>query len=107
MKLQRRIRFAALVVALALGAVLPLASAPPDPRQQGLQAFEKAEHLRAQLEGLSLGKRRVDDFKKVIDAYNDFTQSNPTSARIPAVLGTIAALDRQMGEEFSSDSYFL
>ena len=93
--------------ALALCAVGASAAAMPSRRQDGPKAFEKAEKMRAALEAQPEIKRRKEQYQQVIDAYNQVGQLNPASNKIPLALAAIAELYRQMGNVFSTDSYFL
>jgi N-acetylmuramoyl-L-alanine amidase len=96
-----------LLVALALCAAAAFASITPARRQQAIEAFNKAEKMRAALEAQPEDKRRKEDYKQVIDAYYEVARLNPAYAKTPVALAAIAELYRQMGREFSSDSYFL
>ena len=53
------------------------------------------------------GKRRKAEYKQVINAYYEVYHFNPASGKAAAALAAIAELDREMGNVFSSDSYFL
>ena len=48
-----------------------------------------------------------EEYKKVIDAYYEVYRLNPAYSKTPAALTAVAELYREMGREFSSDSYFL
>ena len=52
-------------------------------------------------------KRRKEEYKQVIDAYYEVYRFNPAFGKSPAALAAIAELYREMGNVFSSDSYFL
>ncbi len=103
---QKRSRWLLLLAAMAV-AVAAFATITPARRQQALEAFDKAEKMHAALEAQPEDKRRKEDFKPVIDAYYEVARLNPASVKTPLALETIAELYRQMGREFSSDSYFL
>jgi len=96
-----------LLAALVLGATAASATISPARRQQALDAFDKAEKLHAALLAQPEGKRRKADFKQVIDAYWEVARLNPGSSKTPVSLTDIAELYRQMGREFTSDSYYL
>jgi N-acetylmuramoyl-L-alanine amidase len=103
----KRIRLVLLVAILAAGAAVSLASVTPEQRQQAVTAFEKAEKLRSALQAQPEGKRRIEDYKRVIDAYNEAVRLNPAYSKTPVALQDVAELYRQMGREFSSDTYLL
>ena len=63
--------------------------------------------MRAALAAQPEGKRRKAEYKQVINAYYEVYHLNPASGKAAAALAAIAELDREMGNEFSSDSYFL
>jgi N-acetylmuramoyl-L-alanine amidase len=104
---QRRIRWGLFIAAVALCAVGASASVTPARRQQAVDAFNKAEKMRTALAAQPEGRHRKEAFKQVIDAYYEVARLNPAYAKTPLALQTIAVLYRQMGSEFSSDSYFL
>lgn len=107
MNSQKLFRGVLFVTAFALCAAGASAAALPSRRQEGPKAFEKAEKMRAALEAQPEFKRRKEEYKQVIEAYNQVAQLNPSSTKIPPALAAIAELYRQMGNEFSTDSYFI
>jgi tetratricopeptide (TPR) repeat protein len=96
-----------LIAAMAFGAAAAFATVTPERRQQAIDAFDKAEKMLSSLETETAEKHRKEEFKRVIDAYYEVVRLNPAYAKTPVSLNTIAELYRQMGREFSSDSYFL
>jgi N-acetylmuramoyl-L-alanine amidase len=107
MGLQRRIRWGLFIATVALCAVGASATMTPARRQQAVDAFNKAEKMRTALVAQPEGRHRKEAFKQVIDAYYEVARLNPAYAKTPVALQSIAVLYRQMGSEFSSDSYFL
>ena len=104
---QRRYRWALILTVLTLFAAAASAAVSPARRQGALAAYDKAQQMHAALEAHPESKRNKEDYKKVIDAYYDVYRLNPASSKTPGSLAAIAELYREMGREFSSDSYFL
>ncbi len=102
----KRNRLLPWLAVLALSAAACFASVTPERRQQAIDAYARAEKLRAMLEAQPQGKRRKEDYKKVIDTYNEVIRINPAYSKTPLALKDIAELYRQMGRELSSDTYF-
>jgi N-acetylmuramoyl-L-alanine amidase len=93
------------------GLVLLTASAfaavSPAHRQHAVAAMEKAEQMRAALEARTESKRTRGEYKKVINAYSEVHRQNPAYSKTPVALAAVAELYREMGQVFSSDSYYL
>ena len=104
---QERIRRGLLLAALTLFAASATATAAPPHRQQAIAAFDKAQQMRTALEAQPEGKRRKEDYKKVIGAYYEVARLDPAYSKTPVALAAVADLYCEMGREFSSDSYFL
>jgi N-acetylmuramoyl-L-alanine amidase len=104
---QKRFRLILFLATVALCAVGASATITPARRQQAIDAFNKAEKMRATLVAQPEGKHRKEEYKQVIDAYYEVVRLNPAYPKTPVALQAIAELYRQMGREFSSDSYFL
>ncbi len=104
---QKRLMGMLLVAILALSVGTAFATITQERRQQAIDGFDKAEKLRSALEAETVEKHSKDEFKRVIDAYYEVARLNPAYANTPVALNEIAELYRQMGREFSSDSYFL
>ena len=104
---QQRFRWVLFLAAVVLCAVGASATITPARRQQAIDAFNKTEKMRTALVAQPEGKHRKEEFKQVIDAYYEVVRLNPAYAKTPVALQAIAELYRQMGREFSSDSYFL
>jgi N-acetylmuramoyl-L-alanine amidase len=100
-------RWVLLLAALALCAAAAPAAVTPARRQRAVAAFEEAQQLRATLEAEPEGKRHKEEYKKVIDAYFQVYRLSPAYSRSPEALAAAAELYREMGQQFSSDSYFL
>jgi N-acetylmuramoyl-L-alanine amidase len=83
------------------------AAVSPANRQRAIVAYAKAEQMRATLEAHSESNRSKEEYKKVISAYYEVYRLYPPYTKAPAALAAIAELYREMGREFSSDSYFL
>jgi len=83
------------------------ATVAPDRRQHATEAYEKAEQLHATLEAHPESKRSKEEYKKVIEAYRDVYRQDPAYSKTPVALAAVAELYREMGRQFSSDSYFL
>ena len=96
-----------LLAALTLLAATASATVSPAHRQRAIEAFEKAEQMHATLEAHPEGKRRKEEYKKVIDAYFEVYRLNLAYSKAPVAIAAIAELYREMGRGFSSDSYFL
>jgi len=104
---QERIRRGLLLAALTLFAASATATAAPPHRQQAIAAFDKAQQMRTALEAQPEGKRRKEDYKKVIGAYYEVARLDSAYSKTPVALAAVADLYCEMGREFSSDSYFL
>ena len=85
----------------SLCAAVRFATVTPARRQQAIDAFDKAQKIRATLEAQPEGKRRKEDFKQVIDAYYEVYRLNPAYSKTPVALAAIAELYREMGREYS------
>jgi N-acetylmuramoyl-L-alanine amidase len=104
---QVRFRWGLFLAVLTLFAASASATIPPVHHQQVIAAFDKAQQMRTALEAQPEGKRRKEDYRKVIDAYFEVARLDPTSSKTPVALAAVADLYCEMGRAFSSDSYFL
>ena len=104
---QERFRWGLFLAALTLFAASASATVTSTRGQQAVAAFDKAQQMHAALEAQPEGKRRKEDYKKVIDAYYEVSRLNPAYSKTPVALAAVAELYREMGREFSTDSYFL
>jgi N-acetylmuramoyl-L-alanine amidase len=104
---QERFRWGLFLAALTLLAMHASGAVTPAHRQQAIAAFDKAQQMHAALEAQPEGKRRKEDYKKVIGAYYEVARLNPVSSKTPVALAAVADLYCEMGRAFSSDSYFL
>ncbi|HMD85932.1 MAG TPA: N-acetylmuramoyl-L-alanine amidase [Terriglobia bacterium] len=107
MGLPKRFARALFLAGLTLSAAAAFATVTPARRQRAIAAFEKAQQMRDALEAQPESKRHKEDFKKVIDAFYVVYLQNPAYSKTPVALTAIAELYREMGRQFSSDSYFL
>jgi N-acetylmuramoyl-L-alanine amidase len=96
-----------ILAGLTLVAAAASATVSPAQRQLAIAAYDKAQQMHTALEAHPESKRKKEDYKKVIDAYTEVYRQNPAYTKTPAALTAIAELYREMGREFSSDSYFL
>jgi len=104
---QKRFRWALFLAGLTLGAAAASATVSPARRQRAVAAYEKAQQMHAALEAHPESKRNKDEYKKVIDAYNQVYRLDPAYSKTPAALAAVAELYHEMGRGFSSDSYYL
>ncbi|MGD1105106.1 MAG: AMIN domain-containing protein, partial [Terriglobia bacterium] len=104
---RKRFRWALFLAGLALFAAAASATVSPARRQRAIAAYEKAQQMHATLEAHPESKRNKEEYKKVIDAYYEVYRLNPAYSKAPVALAAVAELYREMGREFSSDSYFL
>lgn len=104
---EERFRWGLFVGALTLFAASASATVTSTRGQQAVAAFDKAQQMHTALEAQPEGKRRKEDYKKVIDAYYEVARLNPASSKTPVALAAVAELYCEMGREFSTDSYFL
>lgn len=96
-----------ILAGLTLVAAAASAAVSPAQRQRAVAAYDKAQQMHAALEAHPESKRKKEDYKKVIDAYMEVHRQDVAYAKTPAALTAVAELYREMGREFSSDSYFL
>ena len=96
-----------LLAGLALFAPRARAAVPPDRHQRAVAAYDQAQQLRDAFESQPEGSRRKEEYKKIIAAYSAVYRLDPAYSNTPAALASVAELYREMGREFSSDSYFL
>ena len=104
---RKRFRWALFLAGLALFAAAASATVSPARRQRAIAAYDKAQQMHATLEAHPESKRNKEEYKKVIDAYYEVYRLNPAYSKAPVALAAVAELYREMGREFSSDSYFL
>jgi N-acetylmuramoyl-L-alanine amidase len=104
---KKRPEWALVLASLALLAATAHAALPPVSRQRADAAYQKAQQMHAALEAHPESSRRKEEFKKVINAYYEVYRLDPTYRNTPVALATLAEAYREMGREFSSDSYFL
>ena len=101
-----RVRRAWLALGLAIVSVAARGAVPSGRRQRALAAFDKAQQMRVALEARQSGKRSKDEYKKVIAAYYDVYRLNPNSSKATPALTIVGDLYREMGREFTSDTYY-
>jgi N-acetylmuramoyl-L-alanine amidase len=104
---QKQFWWALFLAGLTLFATPASPTMPPARRQRAMAAYEKAQQMHAALEAHPESKRNKEEYKKVIDAYNQVYRLDPTYGKTPAALTTVAELYHEMGRAFSSDSYYL
>ncbi len=107
MGLPKRFKVALFLAGLSLCAAAAFSTVSPARRQRAIAAFEKAQQMRDALEAQPESKRHQEDYKKVIHAYYEVYLQNPAYSKTPVALTAIAELYREMGREYSTDSYFL
>lgn len=100
---------------MLLGAVLSVASIPSlsfsatpttTKRQRAKAAFEKAEQLRAALDGRPISARKVADYARVIEAYRRVYAIHPASSYADDALLAVAELHNQMGGDLKKPEYY-
>ncbi|MGO8786328.1 MAG: N-acetylmuramoyl-L-alanine amidase [Terriglobia bacterium] len=104
---RRRFRWTLLLAGLTLFAGAAFATPSSDRREHAVAAYKRAQQMHDELEAQPEGKRQKNAYKKVIAAYYDVYRLDPAYGKSPAALTTLAELYRNMGREYSSDSYFL
>jgi N-acetylmuramoyl-L-alanine amidase len=104
---QKRYKWPLLLAGLGLIAAFASATVTPERRQRAIAAYEKAQQMQAALAAHPESKHKKEDYKKVIDTYLEVYRQSPAYSKTPAALTAVAELYREMGREFSSDSYFL
>jgi N-acetylmuramoyl-L-alanine amidase len=102
-----RFRRTLFLAALVLCGAAAFATVTPARRQRAIAAYDEAQQMHTTLEAEPQGKRHKEEYKKVIDAYYEVYRLNPAYIKTPVALAAVAELYREMGREFSSDSYFL
>ncbi len=96
-----------LVAGLTLFVPNARAAVSPARHLRAVAAYDEAQQLRDALESHPEGSRSKEEYKKVVAAYYEVYRLDPAYSNTPAALASIAELYREMGREFSSDSYFL
>jgi N-acetylmuramoyl-L-alanine amidase len=99
---------------LLLGVTLSVTSSPhalaasskANKRQRAKTAYEKADQLRAALEGKPIGARRVADFERVANALKQVYVINPASPYTPDALLAVAEIHNQMAGELKKPAYY-
>ncbi len=71
-----------------------------------MDAFSRAESLRARLTSKPDDDRKASDYRVLILAYHSVYQFDPGYSKAPVALQSIAELYREMGRVFSQPSYF-
>ncbi|MGO8817475.1 MAG: N-acetylmuramoyl-L-alanine amidase [Terriglobia bacterium] len=92
---------------LAFFAAAALAAVPSERRESAVDAYAKAQRMRATLAAKAEGKRPTEEYKKVIDAYLEVHRLDTTYSKAPVALAAGAEIYQEMGREFSSDAYYL
>jgi N-acetylmuramoyl-L-alanine amidase len=95
------------LIGLTLSVAAAFATESPARRQHATAAYEKAQQMHAALEAHPESKRNKEEYKKVIDAFNQVYRLDPAYGRAPAALTAVAELYHEMGSEFSTDAYYL
>ncbi len=99
---------------MLLGAVVSVGSIPTlnatttnlNRRQRAKAAFEKAEQLRAGLDGRPITSRKVADYDRVIHAYRLVCDISPASSYTDDALLAVAELHNQMGGDLKKPEYY-
>lgn len=98
---------ALILAGLALSVASASAAVPSEHRDNAVAAYEKAQQMRATLEARAEGNRPKEEYRKVIDAFFQVYRLDPAYSKAPVALAAVAALNQEMGREFSSDAYYL
>ena len=107
MSLVKRWQWALTLAAVTLLGAVAGATVSPARRQLAVAAYQKAQQMHAALAAHPESNRRKQEYQKVINAYYDVYRLDPAYSNAPVALAAIAETYRDMGREFSSDSYFL
>jgi len=75
-------------------------------RERAKAAFDKAEQLRAGLDGRPISSRKVNDYERVIHAYKTVYDITPASSYADDALLAVAELHHQMGGDLAKPVYF-
>ncbi|MBZ5535505.1 MAG: N-acetylmuramoyl-L-alanine amidase [Acidobacteriia bacterium] len=104
----KQLFFPVLLGAVAsVGLISPLLASPENAnkRQRAKTAFEKAEQLRAGLDGRPISSRKLGDYDRVIHAYKLVYDISPVSSYADDALLAVAELHNQMGGDLKKPEY--
>ena len=92
----------------SVGLISPLPGSPENPnkRQRAKTAFEKAEQLRAGLDGRPISSRKLADYERVIYAYRLVCDISPATSYADDALLAVAELHNQMGGDLKKPDYY-
>jgi N-acetylmuramoyl-L-alanine amidase len=105
----KQLIFPVLLGAVAsVGLISPLLASPENAnrRQRAKSAFEKAEQLRAGLDGRPISSRKQGDYERVIHSYKLVYDLSPVSPYADDALLAVAELHNQMGGDLKKPDYF-
>jgi N-acetylmuramoyl-L-alanine amidase len=92
----------------SVGLISTLSASPQiaNKRHRAKAAFEKAEQLRAGLDGRPISSRRLADYERVIHAYKLVYDISPVSSYSDDALLAVAELHNQMGGDLKKPEYY-
>ncbi|MBZ5551983.1 MAG: N-acetylmuramoyl-L-alanine amidase [Acidobacteriia bacterium] len=105
----KQLFFPVLLGAVAsVGLISTLQASPENAnrRERAKAAFEKAEQLRAGLDGRPISSRKLGDYERVLYAYKLVYDISPVSAYADDALLAVAELHNQMGGDLKKPDYY-
>lgn len=102
--------FSLAIIFLLFAGGMPTAAAQEDVASRRAAAegqFQRAEAMRAALEGKAERERSVRDYETLVSAYRRVYLITPNAIQVPAAIKQVADLYRRMGEQFEPKYFAL